>query len=269
MYCCILGIIDCFDTSDEEGCTEANVEIEGKKVHLSVSCSDSEFRCANEIECISKILVCDGVHDCFDRSDELNCSTIRQRPVSNANNTEDCVHPDRLCKLTGACIRVDQLCDGRTNCPDGSDEGLRCNEKVCDHNSECSHFCHNAPEGFVCSCPLHLFLKPDGATCSQEHACEHWGTCSQLCEKVGKRYKCKCEDGYTLQYDQFTCKSNNADPPYVIFSNREEIRGVDLKTLGVKNFFASLRNTIALDFLYDNETMQIFWTDVIDDKIYR
>lgn len=90
-----------------------------------------------------------------------------------------------------------------------------------------------------------------------------------MCEQVEKRYKCKCRDGYTLQYDQFTCRSNNPDPPFVIFSNREEIRGVDLRTLAVKSFYASLRNTIAIDFLLDNNTMQIFWTDVIDDKIYR
>lgn len=262
------GIVDCFDASDEAGCTDVTENPQGPKVRLTLNCSANEFRCSNGIECISQMLQCDGFADCFDRSDEMNCTTIKRRPVSIFNDT-DCVHPDRICKVTGACIRVDQLCDGHTHCPDGSDEGFRCSEKICDHNSECSHFCHNAPEGFVCSCPYHLFLKPDGVNCSQEHACEHWGTCSQLCEKTGKRHRCKCEDGYTLQYDQFTCKSNNADPPYVIFSNREEIRGVDLKTLGVKNFFASLRNTIALDFLYDNKTMQIFWTDVIDDKIYR
>lgn len=152
-----------------------------------------------------------------------------------------------------------------------SDEGFLCEEKLCDKNSECSHpdYCHNAPEGYVCSCPPHLYLKPDGLTCTSEHICTQWGTCSQVCEQIEKRYKCKCRDGYTLQYDQFTCRSNNPDPPYVIFSNREEIRGVDLRTLAVKNFYASVRNTIAIDFLMDNETMQIFWTDVIDDKIYR
>lgn len=146
---------------------------------------------------------------------------------------------------------------------------MHCEDKQCDHNAECSHFCHNAPEGFVCSCPQHLFLKADKRMCSSQHACEHWGVCSQICEQVGKSHKCKCRDGYTLQYDQFTCRSNNADSPYVIFSNREEIRGIDLRTLAVKNFFASLRNTIAIDFLLENDTMQIFWTDVIDDKIYR
>lgn len=114
-----------------------------------------------------------------------------------------------------------------------------------------------------------MYLKPNGRVCSSEHACNMWGTCSQVCEQVGKHFKCKCRDGYALQYDEFTCRSNSVDAPYVIYSNREEIRGVDLRTLAVKNFFASFRNTIAIDFLLHNETMQIFWTDVIDDKIYR
>lgn len=260
------GINDCFDNADEELC-DAVSKSDNKKVNITVECAANEYKCLNSIECIPKMLKCDGVNDCFDQSDEINCTTINRRIYNTT--ADDCVHPDRLCKTTGICIRVDQLCDGRVDCIDGSDEGFRCNEKICDHNSECSHYCHNAPEGFVCSCPLHLFLKPNGLQCSSDHACEHWGTCSQICEQVGKRYKCKCRDEFTLQYDQFSCKSNNADTPHVIFSNRQEIKGVDLKTLAVKNFFSSLRNTIALDFLFTNATVQIFWTDVIDDKIYR
>lgn len=42
-----------------------------------------------------------------------------------------------------------------------------------------------------------------------------------------------------------------------------------MKTSAVKNFYTSLRNTIALDYLYTNESIQILWTDVIDDKIYK
>lgn len=208
-----------------------------------------------------------GVNDCLDRSDEKNCKSITRRP--HTSNTSICDHPDRLCKPTNECITVDQLCDGRINCEDGSDEGLLCKEKLCDHNTECSHFCHNAPEGIVCSCPLHLYLQPNGKDCSLEHACDNWATCSQSCVPYGKRYKCGCLPDYTLQYDGFSCKSNNKDSPYVIFSNRQEIRGVDLKTLAVKNFYTSLRNTIALDFLHSNTSIQVVWTDVIDDKIYK
>lgn len=57
--------------------------------------------------------------------------------------------------------------------------------------------------------------------------------------------------------------------PYVIFSNRHELRGVDLHTLSVKALISSLKNTIALDFYHKDDVDIIFWTDVIDDKIYR
>lgn len=271
------GIVDCFNGSDEEGCDGGDKSTASDKRTNSSStptlvafdCAASEFACHNGIECVSATVRCDGYNDCFDRSDEWNCTKIRPRPYGVFNASEECADPNRMCKSTGQCVRVTQLCDGHTDCPDGSDEGFQCAAKACDLNNECSHFCHNSPEGFVCSCPSHMFLKADRMRCSYEHACEHWGTCSQVCEQNGKHYKCKCRDGYTLAYDQFTCRSNNPDPPYVIFSNREEIRGVDLKTFAVKNFFASLRNTIALDFLFSNESLQIFWTDVIDDKIYR
>lgn len=102
-----------------------------------------------------------------------------------------------------------------------------------------------------------------------QHACEHWDSCSQICVSMGKGYKCKCFEGYDLQYDRYTCKSTAEDDPYVIYTNRQEIRGFNLKKSTISSFNTSLRNTIALDFLYNNESSQIFWTDVIDDKIYR
>ena len=265
------GIIDCYNAEDELSCDKIS-ESDNVEEPVDIECHKNEFKCQNVSDCIPNILRCDGIQDCEDHSDEVNCMTevqFPQQPMWGYNFTDECVYPDRICISTGECIRVDKLCDGETDCADGSDEGFRCNEKICDHNTECSHFCHNAPEGFVCSCPSHLFLKPNGLQCSPEHACEHWGTCSQICEQHGKRYKCKCRDGFSLHFDQFTCKSDNTDSPYVIFSNRQEIRSVDLKTLAVRDLFSSLRNTIALDFLYQLESVQIFWTDVIDDKIYR
>lgn len=234
-----------------------------------VDCSVNEWRCADGSQCVPRIRQCDGVADCLDHSDELlNCVTNKQRPVFNST-PDDCGQPDHICRSTGDCLGVHQLCDGTDDCPDGSDEGARCNERVCDHNTECSHYCNNAPEGFVCSCPLHMSLTADGRMCSLAHACEHWGTCAQLCRPVGQRYVCDCVEGYRLERDRFSCKSTSTVTPYVIFSNRQEIKSVDLKTHAVRDLFSSLRNTIALDFLITNGTqVQVFWTDVVDDKIY-
>jgi hypothetical protein len=57
--------------------------------------------------------------------------------------------------------------------------------------------------------------------------------------------------------------------PYVLFSNRHELRGVDLRTMSVKALISSLKNTIALDFYHTPDANMIFWTDVIDDNIYK
>ena len=65
----------------------------------------------------------------------------------------------------------------------------------------------------------------------------------------------------------------------IIFSNRHEIRRLDMKAHNYVSLVSGLRNTIALDFFYnksdscrDNcqgDGSLIFWTDVVDDKIYK
>ena len=37
----------------------------------------------------------------------------------------------------------------------------------------------------------------------------------------------------------------------------------------MRPLLSSLRNTVALDFYYTRERTFLFWTDVVDDKIYR
>lgn len=82
-------------------------------------------------------------------------------------------------------------------------------ENMCGFSLECSHNCHNAPEGIVCSCPEHLYMQTDGVTCLDSHPCDSWGTCSQKCIPNGKHnYKCLCNKRYQLQNDGFSCKSN-------------------------------------------------------------
>ncbi|XP_058118715.1 prolow-density lipoprotein receptor-related protein 1 [Anopheles ziemanni] len=293
------GVDHCGDKSDESQC---DLDCGPNEFFCSPhGCIDQSLMCDPKLNCMNAFHECDtlpkvGDSNSSSSTPQLSESEIKELcsldlPVICGSNRRcmetynrvcqrmefgafnesapECHHPDRLCRVTNSCLKVTQLCDGRTDCPDGTDEGFRCAEKVCDTFQECSHSCHNAPEGAVCSCPPHLFLQPNGHDCGHDHACDAWGTCSQTCLTKEAHYRCSCVEGYTLQYDKFTCRSNNPDPAYVIFSNRQEILGVDLATLGVKSFYTSLQNTIALDFLYHGDLIQIFWSDVGDDKIYR
>lgn len=62
---------------------------------------------------------------------------------------------------------------------------------------------------------------------------------------------------------------SESTPVYVIFSNRHELRQVDMATTNTRTLITGLRNTIALDFYYKGGEPVLFWTDVMEDKIYR
>ncbi|KAI5726754.1 hypothetical protein M8J76_007920 [Diaphorina citri] len=260
------GVNDCTDWSDETNCTHS-----GNRTISAPACEPHEFDCQDVLRtCIPKALVCDGEPACFNGEDEMFCDTI---PVLSTSTTprpdpEHCEYPNRLCDNT-TCIPPSYLCNSKQDCLDGSDEGP-IYEKQC-LRSDCHHDCYNTPEGFMCVCPRDMYLQPDLITCSYLHPCEAWGTCSQDCEPSvsNNSYKCTCHAGYELEPDMFTCKSKNDSSPFVIFSNRHELRGVDLRTFNVIALISSLKNTIALDFYYTPTANMVFWTDVIDDKIYN
>lgn len=68
---------------------------------------------------------------------------------------------------------------------------------------------------------------------------------------------------------KFCRNSFASDPfkPFIIFSNRHEIRRIDLHKGEFSVLVPGLRNTIALDFHLNQSTL--YWTDVVEDKIYR
>lgn len=58
--------------------------------------------------------------------------------------------------------------------------------------------------------------------------------------------------------------------PQIIFSNKHELRGIDLVTRDVKSLVSSLKNTVTLDFYHAKDgTDMLYWADVMDDKIFR
>ena len=42
-------------------------------------CKDDQFQCLDMVTCISNISVCDGIPDCVDGSDELDCGRCKIR----------------------------------------------------------------------------------------------------------------------------------------------------------------------------------------------
>ncbi len=69
------------------------------------------------------------------------------------------------------------------------------------------------------------------------------------------------------------CVYTGTHPLQIIFSNRHEIRRLNVSQKSYVSMVSGLRNTIALDFYYNKSSptgdgSQIFWTDVVDDKIY-
>ncbi|XP_050312267.1 prolow-density lipoprotein receptor-related protein 1 isoform X2 [Anthonomus grandis grandis] len=258
--------LDCIDGSDEMNCDASKIH-NSTEINKKIDCLPPNRACDNDTKCITPSQMCDNRRHCADGTDEgKNCSGDTTNATTIA---QTCVYPNRLCDNDTKCVDVHRLCDKRADCADGADEGARCADQMCEHSFICSHLCFNAPEGVVCDCPPDLHLQADRTHCLATHPCEAWGVCSQKCIPRGSRFKCACLEGFALQEDGFTCKSADEGRPFIIFSNRHELRGVDLHTFNHKSFISSLKNTITLDFYHFNDTDMIFWTDIVDDKIYR
>uniref|UniRef100_A0A8C3UGF2 EGF-like domain-containing protein n=1 Tax=Catharus ustulatus TaxID=91951 RepID=A0A8C3UGF2_CATUS len=221
----------------------------------------TQFTCNNG-RCININWRCDNgedpAPDCEDNSDEENCESLVCKPPSHtcANNTSICLPPEKLC-------------DGSDDCGNGSDEGELCGEHQCSlNNGGCSHNCTVAPgEGIVCSCPLGMELGADNKTCQIQSYCAKHLKCSQKCEQDKYNVKCSCYEGWMLEPDGESCRSLDPFKPFIIFSNRHEIRRIDLHRGDYSVLVPGLRNTIALDFHLNQSSL--YWTDVVEDKIYR
>ncbi|KAM4544149.1 SCO-spondin [Fundulus diaphanus] len=84
-------------------------------------CREKEFQCDNG-RCVpagTVGVVCDGVNDCGDGSDEKYCGT---QPASTAISPRSCPAGHFSCPPPGGCIEADRRCNGIPDCPKGEDE---------------------------------------------------------------------------------------------------------------------------------------------------
>ncbi|XP_065581707.1 vitellogenin receptor Yl-like [Artemia franciscana] len=191
---------------------------------VKIDCEPGMFQCGDG-DCIHRYERCDGLRDCADNSDELNCES-------------DCVDPSLYLCHNNECIRKKDVCDGEYDCMDHSDEKDCYREKknctddeyACKNGWQCINFklmcdgqddCFGDSEEVTCSkdCPLDKeHCAGDTSICISHNAiCDGFEDCpngsdEKHCEDLvatTRSYKTfihpDCPQETTLCHDKLSC----------------------------------------------------------------
>ena len=125
-----------------------------------------------------------------------------------ANSRKPC-RPGRFPCSSGECIDFNEVCNGVSQCSDGSDEGRRCDSSCLENNGDCHQLCRSTPYGPTCECHRGYVMNEDARICQDIDECQHVGLCSHFCINTPGSYKCKCAEFYELSSDKHVCKARS------------------------------------------------------------
>ncbi|XP_029332416.1 low-density lipoprotein receptor-related protein 8 isoform X6 [Mus caroli] len=286
------GDDDCGDGSDERGCSDP-------------ACPPREFRCGGGGTCIPERWVCDRQFDCEDRSDEAAELCGRAGQGTTATPAA-CAPTAQFTCRSGECIHLGWRCDGDRDCKDKSDEAdcsapgpcreneFQCGDgtcvlaiKRCNQERDCPDGSDEAGclQESTCEGPRRFQCKSGecvdgGKVCDDQRDCRDWsdepqkvcglneclhnnGGCSHICTDLKIGFECTCPAGFQL-LDQKTCGAGKS--PSLIFTNRHEVRRIDLVKRDYSRLIPMLKNVVALDV--EVATNRIYWCDLSYRKIY-
>ncbi|XP_060578364.1 low-density lipoprotein receptor-related protein-like [Ruditapes philippinarum] len=194
---------DCFDYTDELSCQTSTKDHNLTSIGSTMIQSNlpqrlqarAFFVCVKSQEWISMLAKCDGVIDCLDASDEVNCSNSS---IACDDNTFSCDG--------GNCIKLSQVCDFIQDCTDGTDE--LCEYQVCDENEFCCENKRCISSEKRCNAKTDCSDKSDELDCD---SCKESFLCADDYKCIPHRLTC---DGYPDCRDRNDELSCYVTPPF-------------------------------------------------------
>lgn len=142
-------------------------------VSVLVDCYSHEFQCSNG-QCVDNRLRCNGRPDCSDYSDESNCVTTTEEPITLPPVTvspRSCPFGYVSCLSGDQCVLRNQLCDGRVNCADASDES-NCGKSESEFSEQTKSSLHHAYHTLNTGCKRGEFRCENGPCVNQVLRCD-------------------------------------------------------------------------------------------------